>query len=178
MKYLTLILLTIIAVLSGALLYIILNDQNDDASRDRDITRLSDVSQIRDALEDYQERHGYYPPCLYKKASCTSLEGSSFLPIVPVDPLTNLQYSYSAIGRGVACTSYHLGSSLERKRSQSLLTGSDAPPVESSNVCRGSAPDFSGLSFAAGGQSCGLIPGIAQPSDEPTGETCYDIKPK
>lgn len=144
--------------------------------RDRDVVRISNLNQIRYALDQYRDEKGVYPVCLYKTAGCTSLEGSDAMSEVPKDPLTNKPYSYAAIGHGSACTSFHLGTSLERTASQALLAGSDAPPVSASELCTGSAPDFSGLSYAPGGELCNLDAGIAQPTDEPQGETCFDLQ--
>jgi hypothetical protein len=172
----TLALLLIIAALCLCLLYIIVRDRNDSFARDRDAIRLSDIGQIRNALDDYYADYHTYPPCLYASATCRSLEGSSAMIAVPKDPLTNIDYSYAAIGKGSVCTAYHLGTSLERTISQALLTGSDVPPHPDADLCKGSAKDFSGLSYAPGGQPCDTLPGIAQPTDSPHGESCYDKK--
>jgi len=142
----------------------------------RDALRLSDTDQIQAALLQYYTTHNNtYPPCLYKTNGCPSLEGTKEMTIVPKDPESGLGYSYVTFGKGSVCTGYHLGISLERKASQALLTGSDAPPEPSSKLCSGSAPDFSGLSFVKGGQPCNLIAGTPQPTDAANGETCYDI---
>lgn len=175
-KYITLVLLLVIAALSGTLLYMMVANAKDNASRERDVVRIMDLSQIRHALDQYKSQHGYYPVCLYRTGNCLSLEGTVMMSSVPTDPLTNLPYSYASIGSGTACVRYHVGTSLERRLSQSLLTGSDAPPVSSQDLCKGSQPDFSGLSYAPGGQPCSPDLGIAQPTDDPKGESCYDLK--
>lgn len=172
----TLAYLLAIAVLCAALLYIIIRDHNDYVSRDRDAVRLSDISEIRNALDDYYTENGSYPPCLYASSTCKSLEGTSAMIAVPKDPLTNIGYSYAAIGKGSVCSAYHVGASLERTLSQALLTGANVPPHPDADLCKGSAKDFSGLSYAQGGQPCDALPGIAQPTDSSHGETCFDKK--
>jgi type II secretory pathway pseudopilin PulG len=170
--------LAVIVLLAGALAGVVLHNFYDDQERDRDAVRIADISTIRAALAQYKADHDSYPPCLYKTQNCTSLEGSSAMNRVPTDPLTGLGYGYAALGSGESCVSYHLGISLERTASQALLTGSDAPPEAASALCTGSAPDFSGLSYAPGGHPCDEAVGVAQPTDDPHGETCYDVKPR
>ena len=146
-------------------------------SKDRDAIRISDVRQVRAVLEQYYLTYHHYPNCVYHQSGCTSLEGTALLPEAPRDPLTNLPYTYSASasGSGSTCTTYHIGASLERTASQALLTGSDAPPKAQKGLCKGSAPDFSGLSYAKGGYPCNAEVGTAEPTDAANGETCYDL---
>lgn len=168
----------IILALASALGFVLVTNILDDSAKDRDAARLSDINQIRTALNEYFDRVGHFPTCLYKKTDCISLEGSVEMRTVPVDPFTSIPYAYASIGIGTDCRSFHLGTSLERTESQALLTGSDAPPEPPSALCRGSDPDFSGLSYAPGGQQCNSTPGIAQPTNASNGETCFDLKPR
>lgn len=167
-----------IVVLASALAFVFIQNTHESVAKDRDALRISDINKIRFALGQYKTDHGMYPPCLYQKDSCQSLEGSTAMPVVPKDPLTGLGYTYSGLGSGASCTSFHVGASLERTGSQALLTGSDAPPQASTTFCTGSAPDFSGLSYSPGGQPCNALVGRAQPTPEENGETCYDLKPR
>ncbi len=144
--------------------------------RERDVVRISDLNQVRNALEEYKDENGSFPPCLYKKEGCVSLEGSKSMSVVPHDPLTENQFAYAAFGAGNTCTAYHIGTSLERTASQALLVGADSPPQPDSALCKGSASDFSGLSFAPGGNPCDRSVGTAQPTDSSDGETCFDLK--
>lgn len=143
--------------------------------RERDIARISSINQIRFALSEYKDEKGFYPPCLYKTTGCESLEGSSVLPQVARDPLTDKPFAYAAFGSGNTCTGFHVGASLERTASQALLLGADATPKPDSALCKGSAPDFSGLSYAPGGEPCNLKAGTAQPTNASDGETCFEF---
>lgn len=168
-------LLLLLLGVSGVLLYEIRNNQSQVEARDRDTIRLTDIGQIKFALDQFYDKYGRYPACLYSKENCVSLEGSSSMVKVPTDPLTGMKYVYSASKKGPVCGEYHLGASLERTMSQALLTGDDAPPQPDKNLCNGSDPDFSGLSYAKGGEPCMNIPGIAQPTYALKAETCFDV---
>jgi prepilin-type N-terminal cleavage/methylation domain-containing protein len=165
-----LVVIAIIGILSG----IVLASLNVARTKNRDSVRISDVRQIQYALELYYDANGRYPQCLEAGGICGTyvLEGSSFMPEVPLDPKTGLSYSYAGIGTGTLCTGYHLGASLEEKSNRALLVGKDAVPRAR---CNGSANDFSGLSYAAGGQKCTTTVGIAQPTSAANGESCYDV---
>jgi hypothetical protein len=162
--------------LIGTIVYMQFDTNNRTAARERDVIRISSLNQIRFALEEYKNETGSFPPCLYQKDGCVSLEGSDIMQVVPRDPLVNNQYTYAAIGKGSMCTGFHVGTSLERTASQALLIGSDAPPEPDSALCAGSDPDFSGLSFAPAGQPCAVAAGTAQPTDSAEGETCFDLR--
>jgi hypothetical protein len=175
-KYLSIAELVLLVVMAGYIVYQQTDTSNRNQMRDRDIFRISSLNQIRFALDEYKDKAGAYPPCLYKSDTCVSLEGSDAMPVVPRDPLDNNQFSYAAFGAGSSCTAFHVGTSLERTASQALLVGADAPPQPDSALCHGSAPDFSGLSYAPGGQLCNKTAGTAQPTDSSDGETCFDLK--
>lgn len=147
----------------------------DNALKSDDSVRISDIAQIRQALSDYYDQKGMYPACLYKADCKSALENSTVMPTVAVDPRTGIHYGYAAFGRGPACSGFHLGISLDRTASQALLTGSDAAPRSAGDLCAGSLPDFSGLSFTKGGQQCDLSVGTPQPTNSADGETCYDL---
>ncbi|HEX2614409.1 MAG TPA: hypothetical protein VHL10_02880, partial [Nitrososphaera sp.] len=166
----------VFVLLVGIIAYQQYDDAARTAMRERDVVRISDLNQVRTALEEYKDEQGAFPPCLYKKEGCTSLEGSAWMPVVPRDPLTNKAFSYAAFGPGATCNAFHVGTSLERTASQALLVGADAPPQPDSALCRGSASDFAGLSYAKGGEPCDLSVGTAQPTDSSDGETCFDLK--
>jgi hypothetical protein len=168
-------LLLLLLGVSGILLYEIRNNQSQVEARDRDTIRLTDIGQIKFALDQYFHKYGRYPACLYSKEKCVSLEGSSAMVKVPTDPLTGMKYAYSASKKGSVCGEYHLGASLERTASQALLTGDDAPPQQDKNLCSGSDSDFSGLSYAKGGEPCMKVAGIAQPTYSLNAETCFDV---
>jgi hypothetical protein len=170
------VLLTVLVMLLGGLVInnYIASDANS-VEKGRDAIRISDIDQIHQAVKDYYTSNNVYPTCLYKDDCKKSLEGTTIMPTVARDPLTQLKYNYASYGPGSVCKGYHLGASLERPGSQALLTGSDQPPQPDSALCAGSSKDFSGLSYAPGGQPCNAIAGTAAPAATSDAETCYDI---
>lgn len=170
----TLIELLVVIAIIGILSAIVMASLNSARDKARDSARVSDIRQIQYALELYYDANGKYPTCLFAGGSCgtTVLNGSAYMKTVPKDPGTGLQYSYAALGSGASCTSYHLGTSLESKANRALQSGADSTPKA---ACTGSAADFSGLSYAAGGQLCNTTAGTAQPTNAANGETCYDV---
>ncbi len=155
--------------------WIVADNMHTAAQKERDAIRIADIRGVRAALEEYYLTYRRYPNCLYQQTGCTSLEGTGLMQTAPRDPLTGLGYNYAAFGTGKTCGAYHVGGSLERTGSQALLTGADAPPRSSKELCTGSEPDFSGLSSVPGGQPCTLTAGTPQPTTAPGGETCYDL---
>jgi hypothetical protein len=179
-RTLVILLSILVLVLGGALIYqheSTTEMQNiNSVERARDAIRISDVDQIHQAVRDFHTKYGVYPNCLYKSDCKNSLEGTSIMPKVAKDPLTGTNYSYAAYGPGSTCTiGYHIGASLERPTSQALITGLDGAPQADNLLCAGSPKDFSGLSYAKGGEPCDKIAGVPAPSDVPTTETCYDV---
>jgi len=169
----TLIELLVVIAIIGLLSSIVLAALTTARTNSRDGNRVSETRQIQYALDEYFNEYGKYPTCLYAGGSCvTTLEGTPYMKEVPTDPLTNVGYSYAALGSGANCTGYHLGVSLEDKKNPALQVGADAPRK---TVCTGSPADFSGLSCAAGGQLCTAAAGVAQPTTSSKGETCYDV---
>ncbi len=166
-----LIVISIIALLSAT----IFGSLNSSRSNARDDRRISDIRQIRYALELYYNDFNNYPTCLTMSGGCvTALQNSRYMTAIPKDPLTGLSYSYAALGSGSICSSFHLGTSMENKHSAFMTTGIDASVQP---ICTGSAADFSGLSYAAGGQPCNTTAGTAQPTNAVNGETCHDVGP-
>jgi hypothetical protein len=169
------LLFILVAVLGAFFLQDYITSSVDSVEKSRDAIRISDIGDIHQAIRDYYTQYGIFPACLYK-ADCTkSLEATNIMPNVSKDPLSHLPYSYASFGKGAACTGYHLGASLERTGSQALLTGADAALQPASALCTGSKPDFSGVSYAKGGQPCNATAGTPAPSDLANAETCYDL---
>lgn len=175
-KGFTLIELLVVIAIIGLLSAIVMASLTNARSQSRDSKRFSELRQIQYALALYFDKNGLYPTCLYGGGTCvTSLQGSPFMKVVPKDPLTGLNYTYAANGSGANCTSFHLGASVENSvNNKQMQTGNDATPQP---ICTGSLPDFSGLSYAPGGQMCNATSGIAQPTAVANGETCRDLKP-
>jgi len=172
---LTFLLIVLVLILAAALTNNYFSSNSNSVQKARDAVRISDIDNIHNAIRQYYAADGRYPACLYQ-ADCThSLEAADLLQPMPKDPLTNIEYSYAAFGTGANCQGYHLGGSLERTGSQALLTGADAPMEPANALCTSSKPDFSGLSYANGGEPCGTQAGSPEPSNSPDAETCYDL---
>ncbi len=174
-------LLIVIAII-GILTAVILSVTTSARIKGRDAHRVSEIRQIRYALEQYRLVNGQYPRCLTAHGSCLSgnaLAGTAFMKTVPVDPLTRAPYAYAAIAAvagGTPCTSYHLGTTLEDRSNASLRTGADAVPT--ANICLNSDNDFSGLAYQSNSSfQCTGVAGIAQPTSVSNGESCYDVIP-
>ncbi|MFA5936324.1 MAG: prepilin-type N-terminal cleavage/methylation domain-containing protein [Candidatus Paceibacterota bacterium] len=175
-KGFTLIELLVVVAIVGILSSVVLSSLNSARVKSRDSARISQLRQIKYALELYYNINGKYPTCLHTGTGCvTVLENTAgVIKNIPKDPKSGLAYTYAARGSGTNCSSYHLGASLEDKTNKALLIGADATPVA---VCTGSAAGFSGLSYAVGGQQCNATAGTAQPTAAANGETCYDLIP-
>ena len=174
----TLIELLVVIAIIGILASIVMTALTSSRTKSRDAARVSEMRQIAYALELYYEKFGMYPTCLSAGGSCTTtLASSGFLKTIPTDPSTKIAYTYAALGSGANCSSYHIGVALEDKTHIALKGDADASAT--AVPCTGSAPNFHGLSYVAGGVACAASPtdGIAQPTTNAKGESCYDLVP-
>lgn len=173
-KGFTLIELLVVIAIIGVLTSVIMVATSSARAKSRDSARISSIRQISYALElYYYNNNNQYPQCLYPGGSCvTTLNGSTYMKVVPKDPSSGLGYTYAATGSGSNCSGYHLGISLEEKTNKILQSDADSAPK---TVCTGSATDFSGISFLAGGQPCNATAGTAQPTNAVNGGSCYDV---
>lgn len=172
----TLIELLVVIAIIGLLASIVMASLGSSRSKGRDAARISEIKQIKYALELYYDKFNQYPTCLTAGGSCTTLLSTSgFMPRIPTDPSNGIGYTYAATGSGATCTGYHLGVSLENKTSLTLTTDSDA--LSTVGICTGSAANFSGISFTAAGAACNTTAGTAQPTANANGETCLDVIP-
>jgi len=163
-KGFTLIELLVVIAIIGILASIILASLNSARQKGRDARRLSDVKQIQLALELYYDANGAYPATIGTTATSSPLVSGGYISILPTDPSNGNMYTYAGLSvtSGGTCSSYHLGASLE-VAGQSALS-SDADATASSNICAGSATDFSGADS-----------GVCHTGD--AGVACYDVKP-
>jgi prepilin-type N-terminal cleavage/methylation domain-containing protein len=182
----TLIELLVVIAIIGILATIIFVALGASNAKGRDARRISELRQIKYALELYYDENGYYPQRLYTASGRTSLQGSSFMPSPPKDP-SGVNYNYASFGYywNPDCTGYHLGATLEEDTNGSLTSDADkvrvtALPVQSPptlGLCQLSTGvtatlgDFQGRSTSAAGVACNNVNGTAQPGGN---ETCYD----
>ena len=162
----TLIELLVVIAIIGILASVVLASLNSARKKSRDARRLADVKQLQVALELYFDGNsGSYP--LNLAALTTGCGGGACIPVIPKDPVGNTDYSYAALGNLAACTSYHLGTSLEESGNPALNSDVDAA---TGTVCTGGGTEFTGV-----GDSPGTSPAKCATAD--AGVACYDLKP-
>ena len=158
----TLIELLVVVAIIGILSSIVLASLNSARKKGRDARRIADVKQLQLALELYYDAN---PSTGYATALGTTdssaLVTGGFISTIPTDPQGNTAYSYAALGSGTACTSYHLGTTLEVNTNAALSGDADAT---AGTACTGSAADFAGADNAK-----------CEAAD--AGVACYDVKP-
>ena len=96
--------------------------------KSRDGKRISDINQIRLALEQFYDACGSYPNQLVSSANngCTlSTTFGKFLGQIPTDPKTGVGYYYYAIGSGADCYNYHIAATLENASHAELSNDND-----------------------------------------------------
>lgn len=112
-KGFTLIELLVVIAIIGILSSVVLASLNSARVKGRDAKRISDLSQIKLALELYFDSFRAYP-------TATSQLVPNYIPIWPSDPLaTNPDYEY---GASTTAAHYTVGATLEDGNHQ-VLTG-------------------------------------------------------
>ncbi|HEY4502058.1 MAG TPA: prepilin-type N-terminal cleavage/methylation domain-containing protein [Candidatus Paceibacterota bacterium] len=188
----TLIELLVVIAIVGLLATIVFATLGASNAKGRDARRISEIRQIKYALELYYDLNNKYPACLYYSASTNasnrscpvSLESSGLMSNVPRDPSGD-PYTYTAFSMDsspASCFRFHLGVSLEDRAANTVALSSDkdfaitngslldAMNPGPQGFCTGAAGDFRGLSFAAGGSVCDSLNGGTAAT-----ETCYDF---
>lgn len=125
----------------------------------RDASRLTQIQQIKNAVQLYFSTNGYYPDTL---ATLVPL----YMSLVPTDPQGN-SYRYTGFGSGTGATcttGYHLSIDLE-KNNKVLMADLDYNSTSTAKCTGGSA--IVGANESAGSAGC----------DNTTGGNawCYDI---
>lgn len=130
------VLIPVVGILSS----VVLASFNSAREKGRDAIRVADVKQLQLGLELYYDAYGTYPQ--------TSSElVPEFLEGIPVDPTTNIPYSYATC----SATSYHIGASLETQ-SSALLEDNDLAPMCEADPTNGT--DESACSLESAGVAC------------------------
>lgn len=122
-----LIVISIIAILTG----IIITGLTSSRAKSRDAQRVSNLSQIQLALEQYFDRCGQYPVAITDTSAtngCPSdITFGSYISVIPKDPSTNANYDYltNVSGSNVIPTDYILHTTLENSNAAQQNSFSD-----------------------------------------------------
>lgn len=117
----TLIELLVVIAIIGILSSVVLASLNTARAKSRDARRIADIKQIQTALELYYDANSSNYP-----TNLDALTTGNFIPVIPKDPSTSAYYSYTAIGSGTTCSSYHLRATLENSTNSALSNDADA----------------------------------------------------
>jgi len=180
----TLIELLVVIAIIGVLASIVLASLDSSRKKGRDARRLADVKQIQLALELYYDQNNSFPPNIANSSTCgaqtcaaTYLTGPGYISVVPTDPSSGRDYSYTPYyasgGALTLCTSYHLGASLETVNHTAFQTDKDQSAQ--ATVCTATyAPsaDFDGSDFLP---VASTNPHKCNNND--AGLECYDVTP-
>jgi len=196
-KGFTLIELLVVIAIIGILSSVVLASLSTARQKSRDAKRISDIGQIQLALELFFDANQSYPSTtpacnLAGNAVCTTnvnleaavsaLTSAGFLPQSPVPPpggtpsiylyrglYTLAGVSTECLANGTSCTSYWLGTILER--GDNTVLASDADITAPAAGAYAAAPR---AVAAAGGI---LVGNSATCIAAGAPETCYDVKP-
>ena len=136
-KGFTLVELLVVIAIIGILSTLSVVSLNSARAKSRDARRLSDIKQIRTALDMYYDSSSTYPlsctttlgtgncACLtsvgWTNTSTTNCTGTIFMQKVPSDPLSSASYTYTSTSSG---QSYEIIYKLEANSASSTATPS------------------------------------------------------
>jgi len=136
-KGFTLVELLVVIAIIGILSTLSVVSLNSARAKSRDARRLSDIKQIRTALDMYYDSSSTYPlsctttlgtgncACLtsvgWTNTSTTNCTGTIFMQKVPSDPLSSASYTYTSTSSG---QSYEIVYKLEANSGNSTATPS------------------------------------------------------
>jgi prepilin-type N-terminal cleavage/methylation domain-containing protein len=117
----TLVELLVVIAIIGVLATLVLLQLGTARAKARDAKRISDVSQLRTAVElFFDDRAGTYPATL----NYTDLGEYFASPTLPIDPVTGAAYFYATNPAGTI-VQYHLWTELERTNPSALSSDAD-----------------------------------------------------
>lgn len=155
-------LLVVIAII-GILATLVLLQLGSARARARDTQRITTISQMRTAVEQYYNDKGYYPVAATWSALCGIVAPSYLTNCAATDPSGNA-YNYAYGGSATKPSQYHLWVELE-KSSTSLSNDSDLNSTTWTSV-GGTSIDASN---AATSEACTAAYGAA------TRDCIYDV---
>lgn len=165
-------LMTVIAII-GILTAIVLPNLNNARIKGRDAKRISDIKSIQLALAIYYDTHRAtgYPLSLAALGSGYS----GYLPSIPIDPVGNVAYKYSALGSGTFCSGYHLAAVVEG----TVASGSEDVDAVPGTICSRSAVSGSGEVAPTGAVFHGITAACSGTSavSPAADDKCYDVTP-
>ncbi|HUO75711.1 MAG TPA: prepilin-type N-terminal cleavage/methylation domain-containing protein [Candidatus Paceibacterota bacterium] len=148
-KGFTLVELLVVIAIIGVLATLVLLQLGTARARARDTKRITDINQIRTAVEQYfEDNDGHYPA-----TTDLSILAPKYITRLPADPLSGDPYNY-AYNPSSNPTSYQIWTTLEQ--SATALNGSSHI---NSTGWQGKPVDASGASQAACTASPGQAPG-------------------
>lgn len=170
----TLIELLVVIAIIGILSSVVIASMNSARRKSRDARRISDIANIKTALEMYYDGNQEYPEALSSLAP-------QYIPSEPKDPSDNTtSYSYAnldnaggacdAAATAGTCNKYHLGANLEDSANTALDSDAD--------VCAAAGAGCTAGSEAAGTTISGIDGGGATGNDcvgAGTAVYCYDV---
>ena len=139
----TLIELLVVIAIIGMLSAVVIASVSGARAKGFDARRLTDIKQLQLALDLYNETNGHYPPSLLD----ASFVDSGYIPKIPKDPTTNLNYNYAGLvgtaGPGV-CGAYHLGATFQDPNNSAFSTAFGGTPGGAYNYGTSSTPPNNG----------------------------------
>lgn len=178
----TLIEVLIVLAIIGILVSYILASLSEARRRSRDTQRVTDIRELRSALELYFDAFKSYPP---STGICDTANGNfmglqllapEYISVIRTDPITRDCFAYATPTASGAQLTYHLGISLEQSTHIAFDADADCYSSAAGAASRGPCPGWIGpAGFLVGGfdgNSAG------QCRAQQGGLYCYDRTPE
>ena len=136
----TLIELLVVIAIIGILSSVVLASLNSARQKGRDARRLSDVKQLRTAMDLYYDSTQFYPLTIGTTAASVLVTGG-YISTIPTDPVTGASYTYAplvtagdaaaatACASATPCASYVIAATLENTSNSVLATDVDTAAI-------------------------------------------------